>query len=83
MIWRTIVSKGVIHTSLDQHPFSKIPPFLETKDVPTYYRPVGRTKVLNDSFNLYIISTRKVSYFWKNIHKNMKFKPDIIPLNVF
>ena len=34
--------------------FSKIPPFLEIQDVPTFYRPIGKTKVLNDFFNLFI-----------------------------
>ena len=32
-------------------PFSKIPPFLEIQDVPTFYRPIEKTKVLNESFN--------------------------------
>ena len=32
-------------------PFSKISPFLEIQDDPTFYRPIGKTKVLNDSFN--------------------------------
>ena len=27
------------------------PPFLEVQDVPTFYRPIGKTKVLNESFN--------------------------------
>ena len=31
--------------------FSKIPPFLEIQDVPTFYRPIGKTKVLNESSN--------------------------------
>ena len=33
------------------HPFSKIPLFLEIQDVPTFYRPIGKAKVLSDSFN--------------------------------
>ena len=40
-----IVGKGVYP------PFSKIPPFLEIQDVPTFHRPIRKTKVLKDSFN--------------------------------
>ena len=32
-------------------PPSKIPPFLEIQDVPTFFRLIGKTKVLKDSFN--------------------------------
>ena len=32
-------------------PLSKIPPFLELQDAPTFYRPIGKIKVLNESFN--------------------------------
>ena len=32
-------------------PFPKIPLFLENQDFPTFYRPIAKTKVLNDSFN--------------------------------
>ena len=46
-----IVGKGS-HTP--PPPFSKIPPFLEIQDVPTFYRPIGKTKVLNDSFNRFV-----------------------------
>ena len=35
-------------------PFSKIPPFLEIKDVPTFYRPIGKIRVLNDPFNRFV-----------------------------
>ena len=35
---------------IDQPSFHKIPPFLEIQDVPTFYRPIGKTKILNDSF---------------------------------
>ena len=35
-------------------PFSKILPFLEIQDVPTFYRPTRKTKVLNDSFNRFV-----------------------------
>ena len=35
---------------IDQPSFRKIPPFLEIQDVPTFYRPIGKTKILNDSF---------------------------------
>ena len=44
------------HTLLfvGQPPFSKIPPFLEIQDVPTFYRPIRKTKVLNDPFNRFV-----------------------------
>ena len=47
-----IAVKGV-HTPpfLDQSTFSKIPPFLEIQDVPTFYRPIRKTKKLKDPFN--------------------------------
>ena len=32
-------------------PFSEILPFLEIQDIPTFYRPTRKTKVLNESFN--------------------------------
>ena len=54
-----IVCKGG-HTPsfLGQTPFSKIPPFLEIKDVPTFYRPTSKTKVLINWFiyNFYLQS---------------------------
>ena len=31
-------------------PISKIPSFLEIQDVPIFYRPTEKTKVLNESF---------------------------------
>ena len=37
--------KGVIP------PFSRSTPFLEIHDVPTFYRPIRKTKVLKESFN--------------------------------
>ena len=42
----TIIVGKRVHTP---PPFSKIPPFLEIQDVPTFYRPIRKTKVLNDS----------------------------------
>ena len=42
---------GVLHCS---PPFFKIPLFLEIEDVPTFHRPNGKTKVLNDSFNQFL-----------------------------
>ena len=36
---------------LDQLPFSKIFPFLEIQDVPTFHRSIWKTKVLNNSCN--------------------------------
>ena len=35
-------------------PFSKIPPFLEIQDVPTFHRSIGKTKVLKNSFNQFV-----------------------------
>ena len=53
----TIVGKGG-HTPppfLDQPAsFSKIPPFLEIQDVPTFHRFVGKAKVLNNSCNQFV-----------------------------
>ena len=34
--------------------FSKIPPFLEIQDVPTFHRSIGKTKELNNSFNQFV-----------------------------
>ena len=31
-----------------------MPHFLEIQDVPTFYRPTGKTKKLNDSFNRFV-----------------------------
>ena len=44
-----IVGKGESYS-----PFSKITPFLEVQDVPTFYRPIRKTKVLNQSFNQFL-----------------------------
>ena len=46
-----IVGEGV-HTP--PPPFSKIPPFLEIQYVPIFHRPIGKPKVLNDSFNRFV-----------------------------
>ena len=35
-------------------PFSKIPPFLEIQDVPTFHMSIGKTKVLNNSCNQFV-----------------------------
>ena len=55
-----VVGKGGLPTPsfLDQHPppFSKIPPFLEIQDVPTFHRSIGKTKVLNNSCNPFVYS---------------------------
>ena len=51
--WIYIVGKGG-HTHLPFSrliPLSKIPPFLEIQDIPNFYRPIGKIKVLNESFN--------------------------------
>ena len=34
--------------------FSKILPSLEIQDVPTFFRLIGKTKVLKDSFNRFV-----------------------------
>ena len=34
--------------------FSKIPPFQEIQDVPIFYRPIRKTKVVNNYFNLFV-----------------------------
>ena len=51
----SIVGKGG-HTSpfLDQSTFSKISPFLEIHDVPTFHRSIGKTKELNNSCNQFV-----------------------------
>ena len=51
-----IVGKGCHNppASLPPPPFSKFPPFLEIQDVLTFYRPIRKTKVLNDSFNRFV-----------------------------
>ena len=35
-------------------PFSKIPPFLEIQDVPTFYKLIKKIKVLKNSFNKFV-----------------------------
>ena len=50
-IWFIVGEVGHTSPFLGQPSFSKIFPFLETQDVPTFYRPTRKTKVLNDSFN--------------------------------
>ena len=35
-------------------PFSKIFPFLEIQDAPTFYKPIRKTNVVNDSFNQFV-----------------------------
>ena len=47
-----IVGKGG-HT-LPHAPFSKIPPFLEIQDVPTYHTFIRKTKVPNNSCNQFV-----------------------------
>ena len=49
-------------------PLSKIPPFLEIQDVPTFYRPNRKMKVLNESFNQLLYKFYQKSFFWKNIY---------------
>ena len=80
-----IVGKGG-HTPLFwiNLPFSKIPPFIEIQDVPTFHKSIRKTKVLNNSCKqFYIISTSKYLSFGRMFTKVVKCKPDITPLNVF
>ena len=51
-----IVGEGVLTPPpfVDQSPFSKIPPFLEIQDVPTFYRSIRKTTVLKDCFNRFL-----------------------------
>ena len=54
--WLGLVGKGG-HTPppfIDQLPFSKIPPFLEIQDVPTFHRFIGKTKVVNNCCNQFV-----------------------------
>ena len=44
-----IVAKGVIPPF-----FSKIPPFLEIQNVPTFHRSLRKTKALNNSCNQFV-----------------------------
>ena len=39
---------------LGQPPFSKICSFLEIQGFPTFYRPIRKTKVMNDFFNQFV-----------------------------
>ena len=53
IIYLLIVGKGD-HTTppfLGQPPLSMSPPLLETQDSLTFYRPIRKTKVLNESSN--------------------------------
>ena len=44
-------------------PLCKILPFLEIQDVPTFYRPIGKTKVLNEPFNrCFLVNFMKNGY---------------------
>ena len=52
---KRIVGRGVIPPFSRSTPlFSKIPPFLETQDVSTFHRSIGKTKVLNNSCNQFL-----------------------------
>ena len=58
-------------------PFSKILPFLEIQDVPTFHRSSRKTKVLNNSCNQFVYN------FYRMFTKVVKCKPGIMLLNVF
>ena len=45
---------GSLPPFLGQPPLSKIPLFLKIRDVPTFYGPIRKTKILNDSFNRFV-----------------------------
>ena len=52
-------------------PFSKIPPFLEIQDVPTFHRSIRKTKELNNSFKQFAYNFYPQSIlFWKNVYKS-------------
>ena len=64
---KTQLVRGIISPPL----FQINPPFLEIQDVPTFHRFIGKTKVLNNSCNQFVvISTLKVSQFWNNVYKS-------------
>ena len=52
----------ILFENVDKHswywgsypPFSKIPPFLEIQDVPTFHSFIRKTKVLNNSCNQFV-----------------------------
>ena len=54
---RHALTQSVVHLAIvgkggpTPPPFSKILHFLEIQDVPTFYRSIRKTKVLNESFN--------------------------------
>ena len=67
-----VVKGGHIPPYLGQPPFSKIPPFLDIQDVPTFYRAIRKTKVLNESLNWFVYK-----FYWQRIFtKNVKCKVD-------
>ena len=80
--------KGVIPPPpppfLDQATHFKDSPFLEIQDVPTFYGPIRKTKVLNESFNLFVYKFYLQSilileeYLLKKRNANL-----IMPLDVF
>ena len=51
----------------------------------TFYRPIRKTKVLNDSFNefAYNFYLQSILIFERIFTKMMKCKPNKMPLNIF
>ena len=64
---------------------SKIPPFLEIQDVPTFFRLIGKIKVPKDSFNRLVDTfyPQSILILEEYLQKWLKCKPDIMPLSVF
>ena len=77
-----MVGKGVIPPPLFQinPPFSKIPPFLEIQDVPTFHRSIGKTKELNNSCNQFVYNFYPQSILVLEECLKSGEKPDIMPL---
>ena len=72
---------GIVGKVGPTSPFSKNPLFLETQDVPTFYRSIGKTKVLNDAFNRFVhkFYPQSILNFGRIFIKVVKCKFDIMP----
>ena len=68
-----IVGKGV-HKPY----FLRFLPFLEIQDTPTFHRPIGKTKVLNNSCNQFLYNFYPIYInFGRMFKKVVRCKPDI------
>ena len=56
------------------------PPFLEIRDVPTFHRFIGKTKVLNNSCNHFVYNFYPQSILVLKESKVVKYKSDIMHL---